>query len=133
MSGKSTLLRAVGVNAVLAMAGAPACAKRLAVGRISIATSMRVSDSLEGGISHFLAELKAIKRVVDMARARPPVLFLLDEILHGTNSRERLIGARAIVKSLIDLAAFGAVSTHDLGLAEPVPELLGRVRNVHFE
>jgi hypothetical protein len=133
MSGKSTLLRAVGVNAVLAMAGAPACAKRLTVGRVSVATSMRVSDSLEAGISHFLAELKAIKRVVDLAGARPPVLFLLDEILHGTNSRERLIGARAILRSLIDLSAFGAVSTHDLGIAERVPELEGRVRNVHFE
>jgi hypothetical protein len=133
MSGKSTLLRAVGVNAVLAMAGAPTCAKRLTVGRVSVATSMRVSDSLEAGISHFLAELKAIKRVVDLAGARPPVLFLLDEILHGTNSRERLIGARAILRSLIDLSAFGAVSTHDLGIAERVPELEGRVRNVHFE
>jgi hypothetical protein len=133
MSGKSTLLRAVGVNAVLAMAGAPACAKRLTVGRVSVATSMRVSDSLEAGVSHFLAELKAIKRVVDLARARPPVLFLLDEILHGTNSRERLIGARAILRTLIDLSAFGAVSTHDLGIAERVPELEGRVRNVHFE
>ena len=133
MSGKSTLLRAVGINAVLAMAGAPACAKRLTLGRVSVATSMRVSDSLEAGVSHFLAELRAIKRVVDMARARPPVLFLLDEILHGTNSRERLIGARAILRSLIDLSAFGAVSTHDLGIADPVPELAGRVKNVHFE
>jgi hypothetical protein len=133
MSGKSTLLRAVGINAVLAMAGAPTCAKRLTIGRVSVATSMRVSDSLEAGVSHFLAELRAIKRVVDLARRRPPVLFLLDEILHGTNSRERLIGARAIVRSLLDLSAFGAVSTHDLGIAEPVPELAGRVRNVHFE
>jgi hypothetical protein len=133
MSGKSTLLRAIGVNAVLAMAGAPACAKRLAMGRVSVATSMRVSDSLDAGVSHFLAELRAIKRVVDLARARPPVLFLLDEIFHGTNSRERLIGARAIVRSLLDLSAIGAVSTHDLGIAEPVPELQGRVRNVHFE
>jgi hypothetical protein len=133
MSGKSTLLRAIGLNAVLAMAGAPVCATRLSIGKVAVATSMRVSDSLEAGISHFLAELKRIKRVVDMARERPPVLFLLDEILHGTNSRERLIGARAIVRSLTDLGAFGAVSTHDLGLAEPVPELSGRVENVHFQ
>lgn len=133
MSGKSTLLRAIGLNAVLAMAGAPVCAKRLVLGKASVATSMRVSDSLEAGISHFLAELKRIKRVVDLARTRPPVLFLLDEILHGTNSRERLIGARAIVRSLTDLGAYGAVSTHDLGLAEPVAELEGRVQNVHFQ
>jgi ABC-type multidrug transport system fused ATPase/permease subunit len=133
MSGKSTLLRAVGLNAVLAMAGAPVCAKRLVVGRIWVATSMRVSDSLEAGVSHFLAELRTLKRVVDLAKESPPVLFLLDEILHGTNSRERLIGARAVVRSLTDLGAFGAVSTHDLGIAEPVPELEGRVKNVHFE
>ena len=133
MSGKSTLLRAIGLNAVLAMAGAPVCAKRLVIGRATVATSMRISDSLEAGVSHFLAELKKIKRVVDLARGRPPVLFLLDEILHGTNSRERLIGARAIVRSLTDLGAYGAVSTHDLGLAEPVVELEGRVENVHFQ
>jgi hypothetical protein len=133
MSGKSTLLRAIGINAVLAMAGAPVCAKRLAIGRVSVATSMRVSDSLEAGVSHFFAELKTLRRVVDLAKERPPVLFLLDEILHGTNSRERLIGARAIVRSLTDLGAFGAVSTHDLGIAKPVPELEGRVRNVHFQ
>jgi hypothetical protein len=133
MSGKSTLLRAIGVNAVLAMAGAPVCAKRLVLGKVTVATSMRVSDSLEAGISHFLAELKTLKRVVDLAKERPPVLFLLDEILHGTNSRERLIGARSIVRSLTDLGAIGAVSTHDLGIAKPVPELEGRVRNVHFQ
>jgi len=133
MSGKSTLLRAIGLNAVLALAGAPVCAKRLVLGRATVATSMRVSDSLEAGISHFLAELRRIRRVVDLARAEPPVLFLLDEILHGTNSRERLIGARAIVRSLTDLGAYGAVSTHDLGLAEPVTELEGRVENVHFQ
>jgi DNA mismatch repair ATPase MutS len=133
MSGKSTLLRAVGLNAVLAMAGGPVCARRLMVGEVEVATSMRVSDSLEAGVSHFLAELQRIKRVVEKAREKPPVLFLLDEILHGTNSRERLIGARAIVRQLTDLGAFGAVSTHDLGLAEPVPELEGRVENVHFQ
>jgi ABC-type multidrug transport system fused ATPase/permease subunit len=133
MSGKSTLLRAIGLNAVLALAGAPVCAKKLVLGRVTVATSMRVRDSLEAGISHFLAELTKLKRVVDLARTSPPVLFLLDEILHGTNSRERLIGARAIVRTLTDLGALGAVSTHDLGIAERTPDLEGRVTNVHFE
>ncbi len=133
MSGKSTLLRAVGLNAVLALAGAPVCARKLVVGRVSVATSMRVRDSLEAGVSHFLAEVTKLKRVVDLARSSPPVLFLLDEILHGTNSRERLIGARAVVRSLTDLGALGAVSTHDLGIAERTPDLEGRVTNVHFE
>jgi DNA mismatch repair ATPase MutS len=133
MSGKSTLLRAIGLNAILALAGAPVCAKKLVLGRVTVATSMRVRDSLEAGVSHFLAELKKLKRVVDLAREAPPVLFLLDEILHGTNSRERLIGARAVVRALTDLGALGAVSTHDLGLAERTSELDGRVRNVHFE
>ncbi len=133
MSGKSTLLRAIGLNAVLALAGAPVCAKKLVVGRVSVATSMRVRDSLEAGVSHFMAEVTKLKRVVDLARSSPPVLFLLDEILHGTNSRERLIGARAIVRALTDLGALGAVSTHDLGIAERTPGLEGRVTNVHFE
>jgi ABC-type multidrug transport system fused ATPase/permease subunit len=133
MSGKSTLLRAIGLNAVLALAGGPVCARRLVLGRVTVATSMRVRDSLEAGISHFLAELTKLKRVVDLARTSPPVLFLLDEILHGTNSRERLIGARAIVRALTDLGALGAVSTHDLGIAERTPDLEGRVTNVHFE
>jgi hypothetical protein len=133
MSGKSTLLRAIGLNAVLALAGAPVCAKKLVLGRVTVATSMRVRDSLEAGVSHFLAELNKLKRVVDLARTSPPVLFLLDEILHGTNSRERLIGARAIVRALLDLGALGAVSTHDLGIAKRTPKLEGRVSNVHFE
>jgi DNA mismatch repair ATPase MutS len=84
-------------------------------------------------VSHFLAEVTKLKRVVDLARTVPPVLFLLDEILHGTNSRERLIGARAVVRALTDLGALGAVSTHDLGIAERTKELEGRVTNVHFE
>jgi hypothetical protein len=133
MSGKSTLLRAIGLNAVLALAGAPVCAKRLVFSRVTVATSMRVRDSLDAGVSHFLAEVTKLKRVVDLARTVPPVLFLLDEILHGTNSRERLIGARAVVRALTDLGALGAVSTHDLGIAERTKELEGRVTNVHFE
>jgi DNA mismatch repair ATPase MutS len=94
---------------------------------------MRVSDSLEHGVSHFYAELTRLKRVVDSADRGEPVLFLLDEILHGTNSRERILGARAVVKHLLAKGAIGAVSSHDLGLADLEEETGGRVRNVHFE
>jgi hypothetical protein len=139
MSGKSTLLRAIGINAVLANAGGPVCAKSLRLGRLRVATSMRVSDSLEEGTSRFYAELKKLKLVLDLARTakkdpkQGTLLFLLDEILHGTNTRERLIGARAIMKELLALGAMGAVSTHDLGLGDLEGEMPANVRNVHFE
>jgi hypothetical protein len=137
MSGKSTLLRAIGINAVLANAGAPVCAASLELGRVRVATSMRVSDSLEEGTSRFYAELKKLKLVLDLSRANADengtLLFLLDEILHGTNTRERLIGARAILRDLIERGAMGAVSTHDLGLGDLEKEMPGRVVNVHFE
>ncbi|WP_394826678.1 MutS-related protein [Pendulispora albinea] len=133
MSGKSTLLRAVGINAVLALAGAPVCAKELTIGEVRVATSMRVRDSLAEGVSHFYAELQRLKMVLDMARGERTVLFLLDEILHGTNTRERLIGARAIVRKLVAQKAMGAVSTHDLGIADLEAELPHAVKNVHFQ
>jgi hypothetical protein len=144
MSGKSTLLRAMGVNAVLALAGAPVCARRLRIGPLRVATSMRVRDSLEQGVSHFYAELEKLKRVLDLARTSGPgaELFLLDEILHGTNSRERILGARAILTELLRRGAMGAVSTHDLGISDLEAKLAeepaangGRLhaRNVHFE
>jgi hypothetical protein len=133
MSGKSTLLRAIGINAVLARAGAPVCAERLQFGPMAVVTSMRVRDSLEEGVSRFYAEVRKLKRVIDRARSGEPTLFLLDEILHGTNSRERLIGARAIVRELLARGALGAVSTHDLAIGDLEEELPGKVRNVHFE
>jgi DNA mismatch repair ATPase MutS len=133
MSGKSTLLRAIGVNAVLALAGAPACARKLRMANMEIMTSMRITDSLEHGVSHFYAELARLKTIVDAVLAGRPVLFLLDEVLHGTNSRERQIGAKAIVAQLIGRGAVGAVSSHDVGLAELEDESGGRVKNVHFE
>jgi hypothetical protein len=135
MSGKSTLLRAIGVNAALAFAGAPVCAEALRIGPARVATSMRIEDSLEQGVSHFFAELRRLKRVLDMAHEAggPPVLFLLDEILHGTNSRERVIGACAVVREMLSRGALGAVSTHDLGITALERELGGSVENVHFE
>ena len=137
MSGKSTLLRAIGTNVVLALAGAPVRAKSMRLAAFEVHTSMRVRDSLSEGVSHFLAELRRLKEVVDAADAAAsrqvrPVLFLLDEILHGTNSRERHLGARAIVRHLVAQHACGAVSTHDLALGALETELPGHVRNVHF-
>lgn len=139
MSGKSTLLRALGINTVLANAGGPVCAKSLRLGHLRVATSMRVSDSLEEGTSRFYAELKKLKLVLDLSRVQASkegsatLLFLLDEILHGTNTRERLIGARAILRELVKRNAMGAVSTHDLGLADLETEMPGQMKNVHFE
>jgi hypothetical protein len=137
MSGKSTLLRAVGANVVLALAGAPVRASSMRCSPFAVHTSMRVRDSLSEGVSHFFAELQRLKQVVDAADAATksddarPVLFLLDEILHGTNSRERHLGARAIVRHLAASKACGLVSTHDLALAALEQEIQ-KVRNVHF-
>jgi len=133
MSGKSTFLRAVGINAVLAQAGAPVCAQSLELCELSVRTCMRIDDSLEEGISRFYREVLRLKRVLDsLDEEGPPVLFLLDEILHGTNSRERNIGGRAIVKRLVDHGAIGLVSSHDLGLTSLEGLTDRRVRNAHF-
>src|SRR5690606_5832839 len=132
MSGKSTLMRAIGVNAVLAQAGAPVCAASLRMSALSVRTSMRISDSLEQGISHFYAELHKLKAVLDSRGGEVPVLFLLDEILHGTNSRERQIGARWVLSQLLQSGAIGAVSTHDSGLCTLPEPLMSAVEQVHL-
>jgi len=132
MSGKSTLLRSIGVAYVLANAGGPVCATSFELGSLRLATSLRIRDSLEQGVSHFYAELHKLKAVLDATRDSLPVLFLLDEILHGTNSRERQIGARWILSQLLERNALGAVSTHDLELCRLTPELMSRVRLVHL-
>ena len=133
MSGKSTLLRAVGLNAALALAGAPVRAASLRLSPLSVGASIRVQDSLQQGASRFYAEITRLREIVDLARERPPVLFLLDEILHGTNSGDRLVGAEAVVRGLLQRGALGLVTTHDLALARIAldPALGGR--NVHFE
>ncbi|PIE05416.1 MAG: DNA mismatch repair protein MutS, partial [Sorangium cellulosum] len=133
MSGKSTLLRAIGVAGVLAMSGAPVCAKQLRLSGCVVRSSMRVSDSLNEGISRFYAELLKIKHVAESAEQGKPVLYLLDEILHGTNSRERHIGARSIIRALVEHGAMGVVSTHDLALATLSKELPERVQLVHLQ
>lgn len=132
MSGKSTLLRAMGINVVLALCGAPVCAKRLKLCPMAVRTSMRISDSLHQGVSHFYAELRTLKSVLDASLGSVPVFFLLDEILHGTNSRERQIGARWVLRELLQRGAMGAVSTHDEGLCELPQPLAAQLRQVHF-
>jgi DNA mismatch repair ATPase MutS len=137
MSGKSTLLRTLGVNAVLAQAGAPVRARRLRMSPLAVGASIRVTDSLQGGVSRFYAEILRLRQILD-ATARPgpkgaPVLFLIDEFLHGTNSHDRLIGAEAVVRGLVERGAIGLITTHDLALADIAGELGERAANVHFE
>jgi DNA mismatch repair ATPase MutS len=134
MSGKSTMLRTVGVNVVLALAGAPVRATRMTVSPLQVGATLRIQDSLAEGASRFYAEITRLKQLVDLARAAPPpLLFLLDEILAGTNSHDRRIGAEAVVRGLVDHGAIGLVTTHDLALAEVATALGPRARNVHFE
>lgn len=130
MSGKSTLLRAIGVNTLLALAGAPVCASRLRVTPMSVGASISLNDSLQEGASRFYAE---ILRIRDILRMPPPLLFLLDEVLGGTNSHDRRIGATAIIRSLVARGAIGLATTHDLALAQIADELAPRAANVHFE
>jgi DNA mismatch repair ATPase MutS len=133
MSGKSTLLRTVGANAVLAQAGAPVRAHRLRMSPLAVGATLRVQDSLQAGRSRFYAEITRLRQLVDLAGGTPPLLFLLDEILHGTNSHDRRAGAEAIVRGLIGRGAIGLVTTHDLALAEVADQLAPRAANVHFE
>lgn len=133
MSGKSTLLRTVGINAAMALAGAPVCAARMRISPLTIATAMRKVDSLHEGVSAFYAEIQRLRTISELASLSPPVLFLLDEILHGTNSHDRRIGAEAVIESLLKQGATGFVTTHDLLLAEIVPRLGSQAANVHFE
>lgn len=131
MSGKSTLLRAVGLNAVLAQAGGPVCAAELRLPPLRVITSIRVEDSLADGVSYFMAGLHRLKRVVDAAQAASATLYLLDEILQGTNSAERRIAARSVLRQLLATQAIGAVTTHDLSLAD-ADDLTARAIPVHF-
>jgi hypothetical protein len=136
MSGKSTLLRAIGLNAVLAQAGGPVCAEQLCMPPVLLATSMRIRDCLENAVSFYMAELMRLKEIVDLARQAPAakertLLYLLDEILLGTNSRERHIAVMRVLQHLLHRRAIGAVSTHDLDLATS-ESLAAACRSVHF-
>lgn len=132
MSGKSTLLRTLGVNAVLAQAGAPVRARRLRLTPLAVGTSMRIADSLHTGTSRFYAEIQRLKALVDLSRGPLPLCFLLDEILHGTNSHDRRLGAEAVVRGLVARGAIGCITTHDLSLASIADALAPHAANVHF-
>jgi hypothetical protein len=132
MSGKSTLLRAIGINAVLAMAGATVRARRLKLSAATVGASINVSDSLEKGVSHFYAEISRIRSVVDLANPGP-LLFLFDEILQGTNSHDRRVGAEGVVRILLNRNATGLITTHDLALTELVRIFPGQMTNMHFQ
>ncbi len=133
MAGKSTFVRAVGVNVVLAQCGAPVRARKLKISPLAVAASVCVLDSLQGGVSRFYAEITRLKLIMDMAEKPLPVLFLLDELLSGTNSHDRRVGAEAVVRGLLQRNAIGMLTTHDLALAEIAAQLGARAVNVHFE
>ena len=116
-----------------AFVSSPICGASLRLTPLALAASIRIHDSLQEGASRFYAEIARLKQVVDLTEADAPVLFLLDEILHGTNSTDRGIGAAAVVRQLVDRGAIGLVSTHDLALARMEADSEGRIRNVHFE
>jgi hypothetical protein len=132
MSGKSTLLRTIGVNVVLALAGAPVRAARMKVSVVALGATIRVQDSLQAGTSRFYAEIQRLRHIMDLTKTMS-VLFLLDEILHGTNSHDRAVGAEGVIRGLIDRGAIGIVTTHDLALAKLADGLAPRAANFHFQ
>ena len=133
MSGKSTLLRTAGINAVLAQAGAPVRARALTLTPLSLGATLRIQDSLQEGRSRFYAEITRIRELADTAAGPRPLLFLLDELFHGTNSHDRLVGAEGVLRSLLDRGAVGLITTHDLALTAIADQLAPRAVNVHFE
>lgn len=133
MAGKSTFVRAVGINAVLAQCGAPVRARRLRLSLLQVTASICILDSLQGGVSRFYAEITRLKLIAGLAAGPLPVLFLLDELLSGTNSNDRRIGAEAVVKGLVARGAVGFITTHDLALTLLVDDMKPRAANFHFE
>jgi hypothetical protein len=133
MAGKSTFIRSVGINAVLAQCGAPVRAHRLQLSPLSVGASVCVLDSLQGGISRFYAEITRLKVISDLTAGPLPVLFLLDELLQGTNSHDRRIGAAAMVRNLLKRGAIGLLTTHDLALTEIAIDLASIGANFHFQ
>ena len=133
MSGKSTLLRTIGLNTVLAWAGAPVNARELKLSPLQTGASIRVMDSLQDNRSRFFAEITRLRNIVDLLRGATPVLFLLDELLSGTNSHDRRIGAAGLVKGLLRGNTIGLLTTHDLALVEIADDFGLGAANVHFE
>lgn len=133
MAGKSTFLRSVGVNQVLAMAGAPVCAELLEVANMRIMSSMRIADNLEENASTFYAELSKLKSIIESVNTKEPVFLLLDEILRGTNSHDRHTGSRALLQQLVKQDACGMLATHDLALTELATTFPDAISNYHFD
>jgi DNA mismatch repair ATPase MutS len=133
MSGKSTFLRSIGTSIVLSFCGSVVRATRFQTHPFQLATAMRVSDSLQEGRSLFFSVVQRLKSVVDLTTGSRTVLFLLDEILHGTNSHDRRRGAEAVIRSLVDRRAVGIVTTHDLALTRIADSMPGLAVNKHFE
>lgn len=133
MAGKSTYLRSIGVNTVLAMAGAPVCAEEFSVSHVQIISSMRITDNLEESTSTFYAELKKLKSIIDKVNNSERVFILLDEILRGTNSLDRHTGSKALIKQLIHQKAATIIATHDLELANIKKEYPDNILNYHFD
>jgi len=133
MSGKSTFLRTVGINTVLAMAGAPIRGTSLRLTPLAIGTRIRSTDSLQEGRSSFYTEILQIRQVFELTHAPMPLLFLFDELLEGTNSHDRRIGAEGLLRALLSHGAIGIVTTHDLALTEISASVGDVIRNVHFE
>jgi hypothetical protein len=133
MSGKSTLLRAVGLNTVLAMAGAPVRAAALRLTPLQVGASIHINDSLEKGHSKFYAEISRLRQIYELGAQALPLLFLLDEMLQGTNSKDRRIGAAGVLAAYLERGAIGLISTHDLALTDLAAVHAGALRNVHFQ
>jgi DNA mismatch repair ATPase MutS len=133
MSGKSTLLRTAGVNAVLAFAGAPVRAERLRLTRLAVGTCLRHTDSLQEHRSGFYTEALRLRRIADLLDAPTPLMFLFDELLSGTNSKDRRVAAEGVVRMMLDRGAVGMVTTHDLSLTEIAAIFPGAVKNVHLQ
>ena len=133
MSGKSTLLRTIGINTVLAMAGAPVRAESFDLTPLQVGACIRINDSLHDGSSRFYAEIKRLRQLLDLTERPPPLLFLLDELMQGTNSKDRRIGAEGVLRGFLDRGAIGLISTHDLALTDIDSAGASRLKNMHFQ
>jgi DNA mismatch repair ATPase MutS len=133
MAGKSTFLRSLGVNIVLAQMGAPVCAKQFLLSPVQLLSSMRIADNLAENTSTFYAELKKLRTIIEQVKKHEPVFILLDEILRGTNSYDRHTGAAALLKQLIKENAVAVIATHDVELAQLEEAYPRSVQNYHFD
>lgn len=133
MAGKSTFLRTIGVNAVLALSGAPVCANYMKISVMQMATYMRIRDSLNESTSTFKAELDRIQKILELVKNHKNTFILLDEMLRGTNSMDKYLGSKAIIEKLIEQNGVGMVATHDLKLSELSDQYPQIVKNFHFD